>query len=184
MSPHKVQHGGLLLWCQNPELHSWGPGLCGKSSTLLTRYRWKESALENGSHPGTGESFIGDGELFRGSSCHLASAGRTVLQEGGGWPGSSSPLPSFLYPLRETRIPEMRRDGVSAERKCRHIMILLKNNCSLFPECLQGLVTLRCAEGNQTFPIASGSCSHPFRCLLLPLRQISEEGGCEEGGGQ
>lgn len=40
-----------------------------------------------------------------------------MLQGGGGWPGSSSPLPSFLYPLGETGIPEMRRDCVSAERE-------------------------------------------------------------------
>lgn len=45
MSPLKVQHGGLLLWCQNPELHSGGPGLHRKSSTLLTRYRCKEVLL-------------------------------------------------------------------------------------------------------------------------------------------
>lgn len=52
ISPLKAQCDALLLWCQNPELYSGGLGLCRKSSTLLTRYGWGKSVLENSSYPG------------------------------------------------------------------------------------------------------------------------------------
>lgn len=94
----------------------------------------------------------------------------TLLQEGGSQLGSSSPL-SF------TLLGRQRWGGT---------VFLLKGNTGiqwfylkilLSLPCLQGVVMLRCEENDQTFPMASDSCSLPFLCLLLPLRQISEEGG-------
>lgn len=157
----------------------FSPGTVGKKVLLRT-------ALTLASRTGFfWESFIGDWELFRSSQEHILSAGsvwRTVLQEGGGRPGSSSPLPSFFNPLRETRIPEMRRDGVSAERKCWHNSDFTeKYYCPLW--VFAGCCHIEMCGKRSDLSIASSSCSHPFHCLLLPPRQISEEGGCEEGGG-
>lgn len=185
----KAQHGGLLLQWQNPELHSWGPGLCRKSHTLLTRYCWKESAIENCSHPGIQDWFL-LGAIYRwlralqkfpeSIFCHLALFGGQCFKKE--VVGQALSL-SFLLSLILSGRQEHQRWGVSAERKCQHNNDFTEKYYSplwVFAGCCH----IEMCGKQSDLSIASSSCSHPFRCLLLPPRQISEEGGCEGGGGE
>lgn len=115
--------------------------VCAEKAALFSpgtdgEWSWEWLSLWYPGLVSSGESFTDDGELFRSSLRAILSPGfcleDSAARRRHGWPGSSSPLPSFLYPLRETGIREMRRDGDSAETKCQHTVILLKNTVLSF----------------------------------------------------